>query len=153
MGSLTWLFPMPATLIHSGLPPFATIPKQNLFSATCKSDQIRQPSLSQTSRVIVPLACCIWMGVRRVVDMNWHDLELVLKELLHQPAWLLISAFFWNSSASRACSVPVYITVAVHMAKRRWFLSSAGAAVVMGNQMYASGESVLPPFANCLSWR
>lgn len=93
------------------------------------------------------------MGVRRVVDMNWHDPELVLKELLHQLAWLLISAFFWSSSASRACSVPVYITVAVHMPRRRWFLSLAGAAVVMGNQMYASGESVLPPLANCLSWR
>lgn len=70
-------------------------------------------------------------------------------KLLHQPAELLISAFFWGNSASRACSVPVYITVAVHMAKRRrWLLSTAG-ATVMGNQMYASGESVLPPFANC----
>lgn len=80
MGSLTWLFPMPATLIHSGLSPLPTIPKQNLFSATCKSDQIRQPSLSQTSRVLF-----LWHVV-----FGWGYAGLL--------TWIgMIQSWFWKS--------------------------------------------------------
>lgn len=80
MGSLTWLFPMSATHIHSGLPPFPTTTKQK--SVLCNL-QVRS---HKTAFSFSDLACILFLrhvvfgwGVRRVVDMNWHDPGLILK--------------------------------------------------------------------------
>lgn len=60
MGSLTWLCPVLATHIDSGLPPLPTVHKQHLLSAGCKSN--KNNLFFRFHVYSISLACCIWMG-------------------------------------------------------------------------------------------
>lgn len=83
MGSLTWLFPMSATHIHSGLPPFPTTTKQK--SVLCNL-QVRS---HKTAFSFSDLACILFL---RHVVFGWGGTQGCWHELAW--SWVDFESYF-----------------------------------------------------------